>query len=367
MMVNQEVQPNGEMGMKISKRGTLVLLVAACISGFAGQVMAQGAQKPIPVRIQDFGTNPLTTPYNFARAEGLFEKAGLNMNYLPSIYNAGGIFNVLVQGQAEIAYSGPNPVIPLVQQGRNMKIIAVIAQGFEIKVALTNKVMDDLAKKGITADSPLQQRLQALKGMRIVSPAAGSTSDLGFRYALKKYGMDPNRDVIIQPLPDLASLIAAVKQGAVDGIQGSFASGVGQLQAEGVAKVFLEFEKHDKGLATVPFNILAANDDYIKSNPEAIRRVLSAFNAAKVAIRRGLTEDELMKIKKQFMPDMKEDVYRGLVKAVTYQLVGPMTASREQHETLMGIVNAMADTPAKLTYEQIFDTRIAEAVEKAGK
>ena len=57
-----------------------------------------------------------------------------------------------------------------------------------------------------------------------------------------------------------------------------------------------------------------------------------------------------MKIKKQFMPDMKEDVYRGLVKAVTYQLVGPMTANREQHDTLMGIVNAMADTPAKLIY-----------------
>ena len=64
------------------------------------------------------------------------------------------------------------------------------------------------------------------------------------------------------------------------------------------------------------------------------------------------------------MPDMKEDVYRGLVKAVTYQLVGPLSATREQFDTVLGIVNAVAETPYKVTYEQVFDTRIAESIEK---
>jgi NitT/TauT family transport system substrate-binding protein len=340
------------------------MIAAAMSASVPGMARAQAGAKPITVKFQDFGTNPLTTPYNYIRSEGLFEKNGINAVFNPSIYNAGGIWNVAVQGQCDIAYSGANPVISLAQQGRQVKIIAVIAEAFEIKVALVNRALDDLAKKGITPASPLNARVQALKGMRIVSPAAGSTSDLGFRYVLRKYGMDPNRDVIIQPLPDLAALVAAVRQGAVDGIQGSFASGVGQIQSEGFGKVFIEFEKHDKGLATFPFNVLGASDEYIKTNPEAIRRVLTAFQGAKQAIRRGLNEGELMRIKKQFMPDMKEDVYLGLVKAVTYQLTGPMAATREQFDTLLGIVNAVAETPAKVTYEQCFDTRIAESVER---
>ena len=45
-------------------------------------------------------------------------------------------------------------------------------------------------------------------------------------------------------------------------------------------------------------------------------------------------------------------------------LLGPLAATREQFDVLLGLVNAVADVPAKVTFEQVFDTRIAESVER---
>lgn len=353
--------------MVLMNRRLVVLgAVLASMAGATGStaVLAQAGAKPMTVRLQDFGPTPIAMPVMLGRADGLFEKAGVNLQVLAPIFNAGAIFQVLVQGQADIGYTGPTPMISLAQQGRPLKIVAVISQGFEIKVALTPKVIDDLAKKGITANSPIEARVQALRGLKLATPASGSTLDLGLRYALKKYGLDPARDVVIQPLPDIASMIAVVRQGAVDGVVGNSATAVGQSQSEGLARIFIEFEKHDKGLQVAPFNVLAANDDYIKNNPEGLRRTLTAILAAKNAIRRGLTAEEREKVKKQFLPDMNPATYNTLVDGNMPLLLGLMAATREQFEVLLGLVNAVADVPAKVTFDQVFDTRIAESVER---
>lgn len=330
----------------------------------AGRGQAGGTPKPLTMKIQDFGPVVVCMPYMLARVNGLFDQAGLALQINPPIFNAAATYNIVLQNQADIGYTGATPMIPLIQQGRPVKIIAIISRGFEIKIALTLQVMEALAKKGVTPDSPLATRVQALRGLRIASPAAGSTIDLGHRYSLKKNGLDPARDVTIQPIADMAGIIAAVRQGAVDGLVGTNATGVAQSVADGVTRLFIEYEKHDETLRVFPFNVLVASDDYIKGNQEAIRRLLIGFQAGKNAIRRGLTADERDKVKKQFFPDMNPDTYRSLVDATMPLLTGPMAASQEQLEVLIGMHNATADVPAKVTFSQMFDTRLAEAVER---
>lgn len=342
---------------------SLLVAAAACLPV---EALAQSgaAGKPIAVKLQDFGTGINTLGALLARTEGLYQKAGLDVTVNPPIFNASAVANVVMQGQANIGFAGPNAVVALVQQRRPVKIIAVIAQRFDAHLALTNATLDALAKKGITPESPIKDRAAALRGFKVASPAAGSATDQVVRYAFKQFGLDPARDVVLQPLPDLTAILGAFRQGAVEGLVGTRASGPAQVVADKSGRVFIEFEKEDKGLAVVPQHVLFATDDYIKNNPQAVRRFLAAHLEAKNILRKGITQAQRDRVKEQFLRDMAPATFNSLLEAVIPNLVGPMAANPAQHEVLLAIMNTTAETPLKLSFGQVFDTRIAESLEK---
>lgn len=355
--------------MKSSKNHYLLtlcsLFVAAAASLPAASLAQSGAAaKPITVRLQDFGTGINTIGALLARTEGLYEKAGIDMKVNPPIFNAAGIANVVMQGQADIGFGGATAILSLVQQNRPVKIIANIALTFEAEVALTNAALDALAKKGITPASPLKQRLAGLHGLKLGAPASGSSTDQVVRYAFKKYGLDPARDVLLQPLPDLASILGAFRQGVVDGLVGTHGSGPAQAEADKLGRIFIAFQKEDKGLEVAPQHVLFATEDYIKNNPEAIRRVLMAHQEAKILLRKGITQAQRDRVKEQFFRDMAPATFNSLLDSVIYITLGPMAANQEQLDVLLAINNVAAEKPIKLSYDQVFDTRIAASVEK---
>lgn len=342
----------------------VAIVTAAATTPQTGLAQSGAAAKPIVVRLQDFGTGINTLGALLARADGLYEKSGIDMKINPPIFNAGAIANVVIQGQADIGFGGPAAIISLIQQKRPVKIIGVVSQAFDAQVALSNATLAALAKKGVTPASPLMERMSALRGLRLAAPASGSTTDQVVRYAFKQFGLDPSRDVVLQPLPDLASILGAFRQGAVDGLVGTRVSGPTQVMADKSGGVLVAFEKEDKGLQVVPQQVLFATEEYIKNNPEAIRRVLSAHMEAKNILRKGITQAQRDKIKEQFFRDMAPATFNSLADSTIPNLIGPMAATPAQLDVLLAIHNATADSPVKLTFDQVFDTRIAASLEK---
>lgn len=340
------------------------LAVVAALIGVVAAPMPSFAQGKITVRQQDFGTGINTISQLLVRTEGLADKHGVDLKVLPPIFNAAGIANVVMQGQADIGFGGATAIISLVQQKRPVKIIAIIGQTFEAEIALTNAALATLAKKGVTPESPFKDRLNAIKGMKFAAPASGSSTDQVIRYAFKQFGIDPNRDVIMQPLPDLASIIAATRQGVVDGLMGTHGSGPLQSESDKFGRIFITFQTEDKGLDVAPQHVLFATDDYIKSNGEAIRRYLAAHLEAKNMVRKGLTAEQRGRIKDQFFKDMAPATFNSLVDSVTYINKGPLAATQAQLDVLLAINNLASTTPVKLSFNEVFDNRFADAVEK---
>lgn len=347
--------------MKSFKLRGLVATVSLFMA--AAAAMPALAQKTV-VRVQDFGPGINTIGALLVRADSLADKQGIDLKVLPPIFNAAGIANVVMQGQADIGFGGATAIISLIQQKRPVKIIAVIAQTFEAEIALTNAALATLAKRGITPESPLKDRLAALKGLKLAGPSAGSSTDQVIRYAFKQFGVDANRDVIMQPLPDLASIIGAARQGVVDGLMGTHGSGPVQMEADKSGRIFIAFQKEDKGLQVAPQHVLFATDDYIKNNGDTIRRFLAAHLEAKNMLRKGITQAQRDKVKEQFFRDMAPATYNGLLDSVIYITLAPMTAFQAQLDVLLAIHNLAADTPVKLSFNEVFDNRFAEAVEK---
>ncbi len=80
----------------VSMNRRLVLLSAliASIVGAVGfsPVFAQAGAKSITVRLQDFGPTPIAMPVMLGRADGLFDRAGVNLQVLAPIVNAAAFF-----------------------------------------------------------------------------------------------------------------------------------------------------------------------------------------------------------------------------------------------------------------------------------
>ncbi len=349
--------------MKIQRRSVLALGLAAPFAGVAvgGKAMAQSG--PITVRMQGIGANASTLPETYARTVGLFEKNGLNVQFLPPIFNANSVMAVAVQGQADFAYTGGSAIVPVVQQGRPMKVVATILSGLDLKVSLTKVALEKLAKQGVTQNSSVEERVRALRGLRLGAPTVGSLTDLSFRYSMKKYGIDP-KELTIQPMADMTALLAALRQGVVDGVVGTASTTSGRAETEGLAMRYLAFEESDPLLRAFPTYIIAVSDEYLQKNPEAVRRVLTVFSQAKAAIRRGLTDAEFAEVKKQFFPDTPQASYDYGHSVTVPALKASIVPKDEQLVSLLAINNAMAENPAKLTFAQVFDSRIAAEIEK---
>jgi len=75
---------------------------------------------------------------------------------------------------------------------------------------------DALAKAGIDAHAPLEQRLKVLKGLTIGITRAGAPTDAYSRYFLIKAGLDPQKDATLTQVGGPAGLSAAFRSGRID-------------------------------------------------------------------------------------------------------------------------------------------------------
>ena len=340
------------------------IVLAGMLAAPALLVRKARAADPLRIRIQGVGATFTALTEIYARSLGLYEQHGLAAEYLPPIYNANGIMQVVVQGTADIASTGGSSIIQAVQQGRRVKCIGVGMLGLELKVSLTKPGQEKVSKLGITTASPPMERVRALRGLRLAAPGTGSTSDTAFRYSLKRAGIDPTRDVIIQPMGDAGSMLAAARAGAVDALVGVAATANGRAEAEGTATRFIAFEEDDAVLQNYPTTIMAVTDEFLQKNQEAVRRFLASMHDARKAIRRGLTEAELTTMKQKFFPDMSDANWTTSLRQTIPQFSGSLTPVRAQYDALMLTNNAQAEVPATVTFEQCFDPSLAAVVEK---
>ncbi|HEX9453340.1 MAG TPA: ABC transporter substrate-binding protein, partial [Candidatus Binatia bacterium] len=84
-------------------------------------------------------------------------------------------------GSAQIIHAGEPAIIPAVQRGADTVVIAAISHAVQHRLMGRPEIKD----------------VKDLKGKPVGITTFGSTSDYVLRYALQKYGLDPNKDVSI--------------------------------------------------------------------------------------------------------------------------------------------------------------------------
>ena len=252
-------------------------------------------------------------PTYIADDMGFWKELGLDMKF-PYIAGVGSN-NALAAGSVEFAYtSGPTMIRG---NARDQKTVAIATTLNRVQLEL---VMSKAAAQaaGITADSPMEKKAQALKGKKIAVDSFNSVVHSFLRYIAKKGGVDADREITVTNAQGPV-MLASLKNASIDGFTLSLPwplipvhDGSAIRLASGVRGDFPELQ---------PFAYIAvvARPDYCDKNPSICERFVAGF-AKVLPYMREHPKESMEILKKRIPSDMSPEVFEE-----AYELVRQST------------------------------------------
>ena len=278
-----------------------------------------------------------------AHDAGLFAKEGLD-DQIILIPSATQLAQVVVAGDVDIASLGGAPVIAAVLNGADLKVI-----GNNV-----NKLIFSLHVK------PEIKSIEELRGKRIAVSRFGSSSDVPARHALRKFNLDPLKDITLMQLGSMSNMFGALKSGAVEA---SMVSPPTQFLSEKLGfKELLSVTDMD---LAYPNPAMAVSGELIRRKPEIIDRFMRAYVRA---IHRAKTDrDSTIKTLAKYTT-----VTDPALLGKTYDFYMNKVLERAPYVNMQGMQNAIDDVARTLPAaknakpEKFVELRFLDRLEKSG-
>jgi NitT/TauT family transport system substrate-binding protein len=221
---------------------------------------------------------------------GLFKKYGLDVD-LVLIRSAATITSALIAGETPMIQLGGNGTIQAALQGADTVNVQTLVPIIPQSLVVTPDV-----KTG-----------EDLKGKRFGVSRFGALSDLVIRRYIRKYGLDPAKDVTIVQVGGIPELLAAMKAGAISG--GSLSPPVLTAAKKAGFKEFGDFESLDYKYPAVA---VATTRGFIQRQRAAALNFLRAEVEGIHAIRtqKNFAVNVLKKYMRISDPEILEEGYR---------------------------------------------------------
>ena len=295
------------------------------------------------VRIGYSSISGAYTPIWVAHDAGYFAKEGLQDDII-LIPSGTQLAQVTVAGEIEIGSLNGSSAIAAALQGADLKIIGNSG----------NKMVFSLYVR------PEIKSVEALKGKKIGITRFGSAPDISVRYALRKYNINPDKDLTLIQLGFMATVAAGLQGGS---IEGGVVSPPTQFAVDKAGfKELISITDMDFAF---PNPALVAVGPIIRSKPDVINRFIRAYVRG---IHRARTDREFTyksmakytKIQDQSVLQKAYDFYMSKVleKAPYINMTGVQNVLDDLGKTVPAAKNAKP--------EQFVDMRFLDTLEKSG-
>lgn len=275
-----------------------------------------------------------------AREAGLFDKNGLKVD-VAYIRSGSTMAQALLAGELQIAQTGGPGVLSAAVAGAEFVLVAVALNTTPIVLMGT------------------VSRIEELKGKAVGVTRYGSNTDISARFALKKFGLQPEKDVALIQLEDYPGIMGGIASGriAAGALADPFtdyAQKLGYKEIADIAAMGLEF----------PFVTLTAKKSYLRDNPDLVQRFVRAYTEA-IALYKNNREMALKVTQK----------YTGIkdpaILASTVNFYAPKLA-RAPYPTVGGIRFVLEQIAARdpraknVNPESFMDVRFVKQLEESG-
>jgi len=246
--VKRAVRTNGR-GLIIAAL-VVVFLAAHPVSALAAQA------KPLVKVVAGYGsTDGGAQVLWFAKETKLFEKHGLDVVLVGM--GAGSVsLRALIAKDLEIASLSGSGLVQAALQGADTVLLSALINGFTFKIFGTPEIT-----------GPAQ-----LKGKKLGVSRYGATSDFAARLALKKWGLNPDRDVSILQIGTSQDTVRAMQTkmldaGVMSGTSSLIARKAGFRELGDLADLGLDY----------PTSAMGTTKSYLQKNEGLVREFMLAF------------------------------------------------------------------------------------------
>lgn len=302
--------------------------------------VASPAADPLIVGVSGPSINMI---YAFvARDAGLWKKHDSDPRVV--LFEAGSVLaQAMLSGEVKMSISSGPAVIASRSQGAETIIVAAFVNTLPYSL---------VSAKTIT-------KWEHLKGKRIAISRFGSGTDTAIRLALKKFGLDPVKEVSILQMGTQPSRIQALVAGS---IEATLVSPPLDLTAKKQGYNVL-VNLADLGIA-YPQQVIETTDRFIRESPQAIKNFLKGFiqgvhHAAK-------HKDETKKIITKYLKvddaELLEATYQSYMQVTDYSGYPNMDGMRNAMDEVAQRVGAVKTKKP----EDFVNTRFLKELEKEG-
>jgi len=195
-------------------------------------------------------------PLWLTKEAALFKKYNIEPEF---IYIAGGppSLQALIAGDVTISFAAAGATVAANLQGSDVMLLGATIDSLPFELWSAPNIK-----------SPEQ-----LKGTRLGVSRIGATTDFVARYLLKKWNLQPDKDVAIFQTGSGPQVFAALRGGSVQ--SGVLSTGPETLNAEAAGYTRLA-DVAASGLV-YPFGPFAARQAFLKSQPELVSRFMKAY------------------------------------------------------------------------------------------
>jgi ABC-type nitrate/sulfonate/bicarbonate transport system substrate-binding protein len=301
--------------------GGFAFLLACPVSVRAAEPMIVGVAGPA-----------INMVYSFvARDAGVLQKHGLDARIV--VFDAGSILaQAALSGEVKFSVSSGPATIASRTQGADTIIIAACVNTLPYSL---------VTAKGIT-------RWDQLKGKKIAISRFGSGTDTAIRLVLKKFGLDPAKEVTIVQLGTQPSRVQALAAGAIDATIISppldlTAKKQGYQILVNIAELGIPY----------PQQIIETTDRFIRANPHTAKNFLKGFIEG---VNYATTHKDL----KTTDPEILEATYRSFVQVTDGSCYPNMEGIRNAMDEVAQRVPAVKSKKP----EDFVNTRFLKELEK---
>jgi NitT/TauT family transport system substrate-binding protein len=338
-----------------------MLVLTACGSGSSASGGGEGGSGDTLV-MRSTGPTFTDLPTVVVLAQDYFKEVGLDVDFeFITASNAATATQGLVAGEMDVASGGTGSLYSAHAAGmKDLVSLGTVNPAMTFGLAVNNETAKQMAEKGVTPDSPVEERVQALAGTKLASSPEGSTGQKYLKIMLDEYGVDPDKDVTLVPNADNAAQLAAAREGRVNGFANSFPN-TNLPAADGWGVLWLNFAEDLPSILPLAAHEVYTTRSWLEDNPEAAEKLMRAYWLALEDLQNPTDElKEKVRNLEGFSDLNPEGFDQGWELSVpVYKDASPVT-TQEMFENQVDLVNFENDTPVDMSFDDIYDVGPAE-------
>ena len=236
-------------------------------------------------------------PQYVAIANGYFEENGLKID-LTTGQGADNVMTAVLSNQVDIGFAGPEASIYVYNEGKE-DYTQVFAQ-------LTRTDGSFLVSSKNIRDF----KWSDLKGKTIIPGRKGGVPYMTLLYVLRKNGIDPEKDVILDDSIDFDLMASAFSTGKADFVT-LFEPTASQIQNSKKGYIIKSIGKE---AGEIPYTAYFAKKSYIEKNSDIIKSFTNAIYKGEQYVEKHSSE-EIAKLIQEFFPDTDLDMLSNSIES----------------------------------------------------